>query len=100
MLAFAVTRLRSLVPSNPRLALYLGALGDLRGTGAPFSVVLGIDPKTGIDRGSAQFATGGYVLPATASERYSGALHVGAANGLGRVVLAAACVHNLRRQVD
>ena len=62
--ADAVTRLRSLFPSNPRLDLYLGALGDLRGTGAPFSVALGIDPQTGIDRGSVQFATGAYVLPA------------------------------------
>jgi hypothetical protein len=32
--------LRSLFPSNPRLDLYLGALGDLRGTAKP------------IDRGS------------------------------------------------
>ena len=62
--ADAVTRLRSLFPSNPRLDLYLGALGDLRGTGAPFTVALGIDPQTGIDRGSVQFATGAYVLPA------------------------------------
>jgi len=36
----AVDRLRSLFPSNPRLDLYLGALGDLRGTAKP------------IDRGS------------------------------------------------
>ncbi len=61
--ADAVTRLRLLFPSNPRLDLYLGALGDLRGTGAPFPVMLGIDPQTGIDRGPVQFATGAYVLP-------------------------------------
>jgi hypothetical protein len=63
--ANAVTSLRQLFPSNPRLDLYLGALGDLRGTGAPFSVALGIDPHTGIDRGPVQFATAAYVLPAT-----------------------------------
>jgi hypothetical protein len=62
--ADAVTSLRLLFPSNPRLDLYLGALGDLRGTGAPFSVALGIDPQTGINRGSVQFATGAYLLPA------------------------------------
>ena len=33
----AVDRLRSLFPSNPRLDLYLGALGDLRGTAAPIN---------------------------------------------------------------
>ncbi len=62
--ADAVSRLRSLFPSNPRLNLYLGALGDLRGAGAPFNVAMGIDPQTGIDRGSVQFATAAYVLPA------------------------------------
>ena len=62
--ADAVTRLRSLFPSNPRLDLYLSTLGDLRGTGAPFSLPLGLDPQTGIERGSVQFATGAYVLPA------------------------------------
>ena len=62
--ADAVTRLRSLFPSNSRLNLYLGALGDLRGTGAPFPVALGRDPQTGADRGSVQFATAAYVLPA------------------------------------
>ena len=62
--ADAVTRLQQLFPSNPRLDLYLSALGSLRGTGAPFSVALGIDPQTGMDRGSVQFATGAYVLPA------------------------------------
>jgi hypothetical protein len=62
--ADAVSRLRSLFPSNPSLDLYLGALGDLRGSGAPFAVPLGIDPQTGVDRGSVQFATAAYVLPA------------------------------------
>jgi hypothetical protein len=61
----AVTRLRSLFPNNPRLDLYLGALGNLRGTGAPFNVGLGVDPLTGVDRGNVQFATGSYVLPST-----------------------------------
>jgi hypothetical protein len=62
--ADAAARLRLLFPSNPRLDLYLSALGDLRGTGAPFSVTLGLDPQTGIDRGSVPFATGALVLPA------------------------------------
>ncbi len=62
--ANAVTALRLLFPSNPRLDLYLGALGDLRGTGAPFNVALGIDPQTGANRGTVQFGTGAYVLPA------------------------------------
>ena len=61
--ADAVSKLQSLFPDNPRLALYLGALGSLRGTGAPFNVALGIDPLTGVDRGSIQFATGSYVFP-------------------------------------
>src|SRR5215831_332813 len=61
--ADAVARLRSLFPSNPRLDLYLGALGTVRGTGAPFNVALGLDPQTGTDRGSVQFATAAYVLP-------------------------------------
>jgi hypothetical protein len=62
--ADAVTSLSALFPNNPRLALYLGALGDLRGSGSPFNVALGIDPRTGVNRGSVQFATAGYVLPA------------------------------------
>ena len=61
--ADAVTTLRALFPGNPRLDVYLGALGDFRGTGAPFGVPLGIDARTGVDRGSVQFATGAYVLP-------------------------------------
>ena len=63
--ADAVTRLRALFPNNPRLDLYLGALGDLRGTAAPFNIALGIDPQTGMDRGSVQFASAAYVLPLT-----------------------------------
>jgi hypothetical protein len=55
--ADAVARLRSLFPANPKLDLYLGALGDLRGAGAPFPLALGIDPATGINRGSVHFAT-------------------------------------------
>jgi hypothetical protein len=61
--AGAVARLRALFPTSTRLELYLGTLGDLRGTGAPFSVALGVDPQAGVDRGSVQFATAAYVLP-------------------------------------
>ena len=57
------TTLRTLFPNNPRLALYLGDLGDLRGFGSPFQVALGIDPQTGLNRRSAQFASAAYVLP-------------------------------------
>jgi outer membrane receptor protein involved in Fe transport len=53
----AVGTLRSLFPSNPRLDLYLGFLGDLRGTASPFRVPLGDDPGSGVDRGTVQFAT-------------------------------------------
>jgi hypothetical protein len=63
--ADGVSRLRSLFPGNPRLDLYLSALGDFRGSGAPFDVQLGRDPRTGADRGSVQFATGAYELPST-----------------------------------
>jgi hypothetical protein len=62
--AAAVSRLQSLFPNNPRLDLYLGALGNLRGTGLPFNVALGVDPQTGIDRGNVQFAAGSYTFPA------------------------------------
>jgi hypothetical protein len=62
--ADAVTQLQSLFPNNPRLDLYLSALGSPLGTGNPFSVPLGIDPQTGVDRGSVLFATAAYVLPA------------------------------------
>ena len=61
--ADAVSQLRALFPNNPRLDLYLGALGDLRGTGAPFKLALGVDPQTGLDRGSVRFATAASVLP-------------------------------------
>jgi hypothetical protein len=61
--ADAVTRLKSLFPKNPRLDLYLGALGDLRGAGAPFKLELGIDPLTGVDRGPVLFGAAAYVLP-------------------------------------
>jgi hypothetical protein len=61
--ADAASRLRALIPNNARLDLYLGALGGLRGTAARFNVALGVDPQTGVDRGSVQFATAGYVLP-------------------------------------
>jgi hypothetical protein len=61
--ADAVLQLRSLFPGNPRLDLYLSALGDFRGTGAPFPIQLGVDRQTGIDRGSIQFGTAAYVLP-------------------------------------
>src|ERR1044071_6859740 len=44
--------------------MYLGALGDLRGEGAPFPLQLGRDPQRGVDLGSVQFAAGAYVLPA------------------------------------
>src|SRR5215510_1600182 len=59
----AVTRLLFVFPNNPRLDLYLNALGSRRGSGAPFSVPLGIDPQTGVDRGSVPFATAADVLP-------------------------------------
>ena len=53
----AVSTLRSLFPSNPRLASYLGFLGGLRGTASPFPLQLGDDPVTGVNRGVVQFAT-------------------------------------------
>jgi hypothetical protein len=62
--ADAVARLRSLFSNNPQLDLYLNALGDLRGSGAPFEVSLGVDRQTRQDRGSVRFATAAYVLPA------------------------------------
>lgn len=61
--ADAVARLLSLFPNNPRLDLYLSALGSPRGSGNPFSVSLGIDSQTGVDRGSVLFASAAYVLP-------------------------------------
>src|SRR5262249_52153890 len=62
--AGAVSRLRSLFSNNARLDLYLGALGDLRGTAAPFNLALGVDPQTGIDRGTVQFAAAPFTMPA------------------------------------
>jgi outer membrane receptor protein involved in Fe transport len=59
----AVGTLRSLFPSNPRLDLYLGLLGSLRGTGSPIGLQLGDDPVTGVDRGVVQFATALLALP-------------------------------------
>ncbi len=61
--AAAISRLRSLFPSNPRLDLYLDLLGDLRGSGAPIPVALGLDPQTGVERASVQFAPARYMLP-------------------------------------
>ena len=63
--ASAVDQLRPLFPSNPRLNLYLGTLGDLRGTAAPITLQLGADPQTGLNRGSVQFATASLSLPQT-----------------------------------
>jgi hypothetical protein len=56
--------LRSLFPSNPRLALYLNFLGGLRGFGNPFPLQLGNDPLTGVDRGVVLFASAPLSLPA------------------------------------
>jgi len=61
----AVTRLRSLFPTNPRLDLYLNLLGDLRGTAAPIRLDLGVDPVTRLDRGSVEFASAALPMPAT-----------------------------------
>jgi outer membrane receptor protein involved in Fe transport len=58
-----VDTLRGLFPGNPRLELYLNALGNLRGTAAPFPQALGIDLKTGADHGFVQFATAPLALP-------------------------------------
>jgi len=59
----AVSQLRSLFPSNPRLDLYLGLLGGLRGTASPIGLQLGDDPLTGVNRGVVQFATAPLGLP-------------------------------------
>ena len=58
--ADAVSRLRTLFPSNSNLDLYLGSLGDLRGSAVPFPVPLGRDPQTGIERGTVQFGAAPY----------------------------------------
>jgi hypothetical protein len=61
----AVERLGSLFPSNPRLDFYLSALGDLRGTANQIDLPLGVDPQTGLDRGSVLFASAPLGLPTT-----------------------------------
>jgi hypothetical protein len=64
----AVQRLQQFFPLNPRLELYLGALGNIRGTGAAIAIALGADPVSGIDRGSIQFATANLVMPPAVTE--------------------------------
>jgi hypothetical protein len=66
--AAAVTTLRSLFSSNPRLDLYLNALGDLRGLANPFPVALGADPISGADRGSVSFGTAKWPYPSFSDE--------------------------------
>ena len=63
----AVSTLRSLFPANPRLDLYLGFLGSLRGTASPIGLQLGDDPLTGMNRGVVQFATAPLALSASNS---------------------------------
>ena len=63
----AVSMLRSLFPSNPRLDMYLGFLGGLRGTASPIRLQLGDDPLTGVNRGVVQFATAPLALSASNS---------------------------------
>jgi Carboxypeptidase regulatory-like domain/TonB dependent receptor len=63
--ADAVTTLRSLFPGNPRLDLYLNALGDLRGSSNLFPVALGIDPANGTNRGLVTFGTARWPYPST-----------------------------------
>jgi hypothetical protein len=63
----AVSTLRSLFPANPRLDLYLGFLGSLRGTASPIPLQLGDDPLTGVNRGVVQFATAPLALSASNS---------------------------------
>src|SRR5262245_16632464 len=52
----AVARLRALFPNNPRLDFYLNEVGNMRGTGNPRTINLGLDPVTRVDRGSVTFA--------------------------------------------
>ena len=66
--AEAVSSLRLLFPSNPRLDLYLNALGDLRGFSNPFSLALGADPVTGRDRGSVTFGTANWLSPSMSDD--------------------------------
>jgi hypothetical protein len=63
----AVSKLRSLFTANPRLDLYLGFLGSLRGTASPIGLQLGDDPLTGVNRGVVQFATAPLALSASNS---------------------------------
>jgi hypothetical protein len=66
--ADAVARLRTLFPNNPRLDLYLNAVGDLRGIANPTEINLGTDPMTGVDRGSVNFAAANISVPAPQDE--------------------------------
>jgi hypothetical protein len=60
----AVTKLKTLFPNNPRLNIYLNALGSARGVANPTNIILGNDPLTGVERGTVQFATTYFSLPA------------------------------------
>ena len=60
--AEAVNTLMQLFPGNQNLALYLNALGSLRGSANPFNVALGPDAQ-GVDRGFVQFASAAVALP-------------------------------------
>jgi hypothetical protein len=67
--ADAVSTVQSLFPSNPRLELYLSAMGDLRGFFSPFSAwSLGADPVTGRDRGTVTFGTANWLTSTTSDE--------------------------------
>jgi len=66
--AEAVSSLRLLFPSNPRLDLYLNELGDLRGFYNPFSQALGADPVTGRDRGNVTFGTANWLSPSMSDD--------------------------------
>jgi hypothetical protein len=59
----AVTNLKAFFPNNPRLNLYLNAIGSLRGAAKPITIILGKDPVTAVDRGTVQFATALYPQP-------------------------------------
>jgi hypothetical protein len=62
--ADGVSTLNSVFSSNPRLDLYLNALGSLRGVSHPFPIALGADPITGTDRGSVSFGIANWLSPA------------------------------------
>ena len=68
--AETVSQLRQLFPNNPRLDLYLTALGDLRGTANPRNIDLGLDPVTGANRGLVTFAAAnvGLAQPSDANQ--------------------------------